>query len=91
MKTTGTRRTILGEALFGAVAPVLLVLGAGTAHAIENVDQSETFAIVDLATRTCASCVGFDPQPDPPAYSNPRFTPPSSLKPPADLGVTAAP
>jgi hypothetical protein len=91
MKTTGTRRTILGEALFGAVAPVLLVLGAGTAHAIEDVNQPETFAIVDLATRTCASCVGFDPQPDPPAYPNPRLNPPPGLNPPPDLGVATRP
>ncbi len=79
MNITLTRKAV-GAAIAGAAAPALLFLGAGTAQAIPDVSERGAVAVIDdLPTpRSCASCVGFDPQPDPPGYPDPSKLP--SLK-----------
>jgi hypothetical protein len=70
----------LGAAMVGATASAILFSGAGSAHA---------GTIADLPLLPCASCVGFDPQPDPPRPAN-RLNPPRGLNPPPGLnGETA--
>jgi hypothetical protein len=75
MSTTHTRSVTaaVGAAIAGAVAPALLFLGAGTAHAVQDVSERGAIAIIkNLPTpRDCGSCGGFNPQPDPPGYSDP--------------------
>jgi hypothetical protein len=80
MDLTHTRKTFtaaIGAAIAGAAATALLFLGAGTAHAMPDISERAAVAIVDdLPTpRTCPSCVGFDPQPDPPGYPDPSKLP----------------
>lgn len=76
MSFTHTRKAFTA-AVGAAAAPAMLFLGAGTAQAIQDVSERGPVAIIDdLATpRTCASCVGFDPQPDPPGYPDPSKLP----------------
>lgn len=76
MTTTHLRTKFIvaaGAAIAGAAAPALLFLGAGTAQAIQDISQRGGIAIInDLPTpRTCGSCAGFNPQPDPPGYPDP--------------------
>ena len=77
MTTTHTRTKVLTAAV-GAViatmaAPALLVLGAGTAQATPDISaHGPAGTIADLPTpRSCGSCVGFNPQPDPPGDPDP--------------------
>ena len=75
MNITHTRNALtvaVSAAIAGAAAPAMLFLGAGTAQAMLDVSERGAVAIIDdLPTpRSCASCVGFDPQPDPPGYPN---------------------
>lgn len=71
----------LGAAMVGAAASALLFSGTGTAQA---------GTIDDLPLLPCASCVGFDPQPDPPRPSDRRnpsrgLNPSPGLNPPPGL------
>lgn len=80
MNITHSREAVtaaVGAAIAGAAVPALLFLGAGTAQAIPDVSERGAVAVIDdLPTqRTCASCVGFDPQPDPPGYPDPSKLP----------------
>ena len=79
MNTTHARRKFvavaLGAVVTGATASALLLSGAGTAHALPA---------ADLPMLPCASCVGFDPQPDPPSYHD-RLNPSTGLNPSAGL------
>jgi hypothetical protein len=51
--------THIRTAIVGAAALAMVFLGTGTAQAVPD----------ELPTqRTCPSCRGFDPQPDPPGY-----------------------
>ena len=71
----------LGAAMVGAAASAFLFSGAGAAHAA---------TIADLPLLPCASCVGFDPQPDPPRPAN-RLNPSRGVNPPSGLnGETAS-
>lgn len=72
MNTTHTRKAV-GALIAGAAAPALLFLGAGSAQAIPEISERGALATIeDLPTpRTCSSCVGFDPQPEPPGYPDP--------------------
>lgn len=72
MNTNHTRKAV-SALIAGAAAPALLFLGAGSAQALPDVGERGAAAILDdLPTpRTCPSCVGFDPQPDPPGYPDP--------------------
>jgi hypothetical protein len=80
MTATHTRTKFL-TATVGAViatmaAPALLFLSAGTAHA----------AIHNLPTpRACGGCEGFNPQPDPPGFPEPR--PPLTGDPGSTVGI----
>ena len=66
MHTTYTRTRFIA-AIATLATPALLLLGAATAQAVGPID--------DLPTeRDCGSCVGFNPQPDPPAFLNDRNT-----------------
>jgi hypothetical protein len=70
MTTTHTRTkfaVVVGAAIAGAAAPALLFLGAGTAHAVQDVSERGGFAILDdLPTpRTCPGCGESDAQSDP--------------------------
>jgi hypothetical protein len=85
MITTHTsRRSVtatLGAVVAGAAASALLFSGAGAANAA---------TIADLPLLPCASCAGFDPQPDPPRPSdrlNPshKLNPSQGLNPPPGL------
>jgi hypothetical protein len=73
MRTSPTRKQVITAAIAGAAAPAILFLGAGTAQAIQEVSERGAIAIIaDLPTpRDCGSCVGFNPQPDPPQFSYP--------------------
>jgi hypothetical protein len=77
MATTPTRTKILTAAVGGALtiiaAPALLILGAATAQATPDISaHGPAGTIADLPTpRTCGSCVGFNPQPDPPGDPDP--------------------
>ena len=79
MNTTHARRKFvavaLGAVVTGTTASALLLSGAGTAHALPA---------ADLPMLPCASCVGFDPQPDPPSYHD-RLNPSTGLNPSAGL------
>jgi hypothetical protein len=65
MNTTPTRKlfvtSAVGAAMAGAATTALLFLGAGTAQALAIIDNLPT-------PRSCGSCVGFVPQPDPPSF-----------------------
>jgi hypothetical protein len=75
--TAHTRTKVLTAAVGAAIAtmaaPALLVLGAGTAQAAPDISaRGPVGTIADLPTpRTCPSCVGFNPQPDPPGDPDP--------------------
>lgn len=64
---------VVGAAIAGAAAPVLLFLGAGTAQAAPDVSERGSVGIIDhLPTpRDCGQCGGFNPQPDPPGFPDP--------------------
>ena len=93
MNTTHIRTKLItaavSAAIAGAAAPALLFLGAGTAEAVQDVSERGAVAIIDnLPTpRTCGSCGGFDPQPDPPAYPDPGIRPPLLGDPGSSVGV----
>ena len=89
MNTTHAHKKLvaaaLGAVVTGATASALLFSGAGTAHALQDVSTRGTVAtIADLPMLPCASCVGFDPQPDPPRYHD-RFNPSPGLNPAAGV------
>ena len=65
----------LGVALAGAAVSAILFSGAGAASAATT---------VEVPLRPCASCVGFDPQPEPPRPSD-RLNPGRGLNPPPGL------
>jgi hypothetical protein len=49
------------------------LLGAGTAHAIQDVSEHGGIAAIDFLPlpRACPGCGGFNPQPDPPGNPDP--------------------
>jgi hypothetical protein len=55
---------LVGIAFVGMVAPALLLLGAGNAQALPDVAERG-------APRDCGSCGMFDPQPEPPGFTDP--------------------
>ena len=70
----------VGAAIAFAVATAALFLGAATAHAFPAIDNLPS-------PRDCRSCLGFNPQPDPPSFpdhgnhvsiGNPNDRPPLS-------------
>jgi len=66
MITTNIRSKVAGAAIGALAAPTLLLLTAGTAHAIQDVSDSVpgiTFG-------------AFNPQPDPPGIADPGIRPP---------------
>jgi hypothetical protein len=74
--TTHTRTKILtavGAVIATLAAPALLFLGVGTAQATPGISaRGPAGTIADLPTpRNCGSCVGFNPQPDPPGDPDP--------------------
>ena len=73
--TSYTRTKVLtaAAAIATMAAPALLVLGAGTAQATSGISAPGPVGMIgDLPTpRTCAGCVGFNPQPDPPGDPDP--------------------
>ncbi len=74
--TTHTRTKILtavGAVIATMAAPALLVFGVGTAQATPDISaRGPAGTIADLPTpRSCGSCVGFNPQPDPPGDPDP--------------------
>jgi hypothetical protein len=77
MSATHTRTKFVTAAVGAVVAtmaaPVLLVLGAGTAQATPDIGASGLAGIIDhLKTpRDCGQCDGFNPQPDPPGNPDP--------------------
>jgi hypothetical protein len=89
MNTTHAHKKLvaaaLGAVVTGATASALRFSSAGTAHALQYVSTRGTVAtIADLPMLPCASCVGFDPQPDPPRYHD-RFNPSSGPNPAAGV------
>jgi hypothetical protein len=88
MSTTHTRSVaaVVGAATAGVAASAVLFLGAGTAHAVQDVSERGAIAIIDnLPTpRDCAQC--FNPQPDPPGYPDPTSRSPL-IGNPNDAGV----
>lgn len=69
MNTTPTRKlfvtSAVGAAMASTATTALLFFGAGTAQALAIIDNLPT-------PRTCPSCVGFVPQPDPPSFPDGR-------------------
>jgi hypothetical protein len=55
---------LVGIAFVDVVAPALLLLGAGNAQALPDVAERG-------APRDCGSCGMFDPQPEPPGFTDP--------------------
>jgi hypothetical protein len=80
MNTTHTRTNfvtaVAGAAIATMAAPVLLVLGAGTAQATPDISARGLVGIIgDLPTpRECPGCGGINSQPDAPGY--PDLVPP---------------
>jgi hypothetical protein len=79
MNTNHTRKNritaAIGAAIVGAAAAALLLLGAGTAHAMQDISEHGGIAAIDYLPlpRDCGSCVGFNPQPDPPGNPDPSI------------------
>ncbi len=77
MTTAHTRTKRVTAAVSTAIAtiaaPALLFLGAGIAQATPDISARGPAGIIaDLPTpRSCGSCVGFNPQPDPPGDPDP--------------------
>ena len=68
MTTTATRKLFVTGAVGAAISAAttaLLFLGVGTAQAVVTIDNLPT-------PRTCGGCIGFNPQPDPPAFPERR-------------------
>jgi len=72
MRTTPTRKHMIAAAVAGATASALLLVGAGTAQAVQNVSEHGAVTIIaDLPMpRDCAGCAGVDPLPEPPHFPN---------------------
>ena len=70
----------LGAALAGAAASAIMFSGAGAANAATT---------DEIPLLPCASCVGFDPQPDPPRPSD-RVNPGRGLNPAPGLNQSPA-
>ena len=62
MNTTHTQ--VLTGAVAAAIATGALLFGAVKAHAFPVIDNLP-------GSRDCSSCVGFNPQPDPPSFPDP--------------------
>jgi hypothetical protein len=77
MATTHTRTKFftaaVGAAIATVAAPVLLIVGAGTAQATPDISaRGPAGTIGDLPTpRSCGSCEGFNPMQDPPGNPDP--------------------
>jgi hypothetical protein len=66
---THARTNLVATAIACAVAPVLLLLGAATAHAVSGIGADGTVGIGNPNDLPAART--FNPQPDPPAFTHP--------------------
>jgi hypothetical protein len=78
MNTTRTRKLFVtspvGAVVASGAATALLFLGADSAQAIPGLSEHGAVAIIDHLSlpRSCGVWVGFNPQPEPPAFPDRR-------------------
>jgi hypothetical protein len=77
MITTNIRSKLVGAAIGALAAPILLLLGAGTAQAIQDINDG----VPGITAKS------FNPQPGPPGIGDPGIRPPLVLDPGSKVGL----